>query len=139
MIPQPNYFGALEQVDDLVDLAHKQGCLVIAVVNPLSLAILKAPGEWGENGADIVVGEGQPLGIPLSSGGPYFGFMCCTQKIVRQMPGRLIGRTVDAEGKAGVYAHITGPGAAHTPLQSDIEHLYQPGPDGHCSNICTCP
>ena len=86
VIPQPNYFGALEQVDELVDMAHQQGCLVIAGVNPLSHAILKAPGEWGEKGADIVVGEGQPLGIPLSSGGPYFGFMCCTQKIVRQMP-----------------------------------------------------
>ena len=97
MIPQPNYFGALEEVDQLVDMAHERGCLVVAVVNPMSLAILKPPGEWGAKGADIVVGEGQPLGIPLSSGGPYFGFMCCTQKIVRQMPGRLIGRTVDVK------------------------------------------
>ena len=124
VIPQPNYFGALEQVDELVDLAHKQGCLVIAVVNPLSLAILKAPGEWGENGADIVVGEGQPLGIPLSSGGPYFGFMCCTQKIVRQMPGRLIGRTLDAEGKQGFT--LT--------LQAREQHIRR---SKATSNICT--
>jgi glycine dehydrogenase subunit 1 len=124
VIPQPNYFGALEQVDDLVDLAHKQGCLVIAVVNPLSLAILKAPGEWGEKGADIVVGEGQPLGIPLSSGGPYFGFMCCTQKIVRQMPGRLIGRTLDAEGKSGFT--LT--------LQAREQHIRR---SKATSNICT--
>ena len=71
--------------------------LVIAVVNPTSLALLVPPGEWGDNGVDIVVGEGQPLGIPLSSGGPYFGFMCCKQQHVRQMPGRIIGRTVDLE------------------------------------------
>jgi glycine dehydrogenase subunit 1 len=124
VIPQPNYFGALEEVDTLVDLAHERGCLVIAVVNPLSLAILKPPGEWGENGADIVIGEGQPLGIPLSSGGPYFGFMCCTQKLVRQMPGRLIGRTVDADGKQGFT--LT--------LQAREQHIRR---SKATSNICT--
>ena len=124
VIPQPNYFGALEEVDELTNLAHECGCLVIAVVNPLSLAILKPPGEWGQKGADIAVGEGQPLGIPLSSGGPYFGFMCCTQKIVRQMPGRLIGRTVDAEGK---------PGFSLT-LQAREQHIRR---SKATSNICT--
>ena len=124
VIPQPNYFGALEEVDALVDLAHEHGCLVIAVVNPLSLAILKPPGEWGESGADIVIGEGQPLGIPLSSGGPYFGFMCCTQKLVRQMPGRLIGRTVDADGKQGFS--LT--------LQAREQHIRR---SKATSNICT--
>src|SRR5690606_8123890 len=79
VISQPNYFGSLEDVDVLTDWAHANGMLVIAVVNPTSLALLTPPGEWGggaqekEQGADIVVGEGQPLGIPLSSGGPYFG------------------------------------------------------------------
>ncbi len=124
VIPQPNYFGALEEVDALVDLAHENACLVIAVVNPLSLAILRAPGDWGKTGADIVIGEGQPLGIPLSSGGPYFGFMCCAQKLVRQMPGRLIGRTVDAEGKQGFT--LT--------LQAREQHIRR---SKATSNICT--
>jgi glycine dehydrogenase subunit 1 len=101
VIPQPNFFGALEDVDALTAWAHEQGALAIGLVNPLSLALLKAPGQWSEKGADIAVGDGQPLGAPLSSGGPYFGFMCCKQALVRQMPGRIIGRTVDLDGKPG--------------------------------------
>ncbi|MDD5383268.1 MAG: aminomethyl-transferring glycine dehydrogenase subunit GcvPA [Gallionella sp.] len=101
VIPQPNFFGALEDVDTLTAWAHAQGALAIALVNPLTLALLKAPGQWSEKGADIAVGDGQPLGAPLSSGGPYFGFMCCKQALVRQMPGRIIGRTVDLDGKQG--------------------------------------
>jgi hypothetical protein len=101
VIAQPNFFGCLEDVDALTNWAHANNMLVIAVVNPTSLALLVPPGEWGDNGVDIVVGEGQPLGIPLSSGGPYFGFMCCKQQHVRQMPGRIIGRTVDLDGKPG--------------------------------------
>ena len=101
VIPQPNFFGALEDVDALTDWAQAQNALAIALVNPLTLALLKAPGQWGSRGADIAVGDGQPLGAPLSSGGPYFGFMCCKQALVRQMPGRIIGRTVDLDGKPG--------------------------------------
>jgi len=101
VIPQPNFFGALEDVDALTAWAHEQGALAIALVNPLALALLKAPGHWANKGADIAVGDGQPLGSPLSSGGPYFGFMCCKQALVRQMPGRIIGRTVDLDGKPG--------------------------------------
>ncbi len=101
VIPQPNFFGCLEEVDPLTDWAHAQGGLVIGLVNPVALALLTPPGQWGEKGADIAVGEGQPLGSPLSSGGPYFGFMCCKQALVRQMPGRIIGRTVDLDGKPG--------------------------------------
>ena len=101
VIPQPNFFGALEDVDALTAWAHAQGALAIGLVNPLALALLKAPGQWSEKGADIAVGDGQPLGAPLSSGGPYFGFMCCKQALVRQMPGRIIGRTVDLDGKQG--------------------------------------
>ncbi|MDD5300590.1 MAG: aminomethyl-transferring glycine dehydrogenase subunit GcvPA [Gallionella sp.] len=101
VIPQPNFFGALEDVDALTAWAHAQGALAIGLVNPLTLALLKAPGQWSEKGADIAVGDGQPLGAPLSSGGPYFGFMCCKQALVRQMPGRIIGRTVDLNGKPG--------------------------------------
>lgn len=124
VIAQPNFFGVLEGVNELTDWAHANGMLVIAVVNPTSLALLTPPGEWGEKGADIAIGEGQPLGVPLSSGGPYFGFICCTQKIVRQMPGRIIGRTVDMEGKEGFT--LT--------LQAREQHIRR---SKATSNICT--
>jgi glycine cleavage system P protein (glycine dehydrogenase) subunit 1 len=101
VIQQPNFFGVLEEVDELVDWAHRNSVLVIAVVNPTSLALLKPPGEWGQKGADIACGEGQPLGVPLSAGGPYFGFMTTRLEFVRQMPGRIVGRTVDLEGRTG--------------------------------------
>jgi len=113
VIPQPNFFGVLEDADALIDWAHSRGALAIGVVNPLSLALLKPPGEWGTRtagsapdagcaaGADLAVGDGQPFGAPLSGGGPYFGFMCARQTLVRQMPGRIVGRTLDAEGKPG--------------------------------------
>jgi glycine dehydrogenase subunit 1 len=101
VIVQPNFFGVLEAVDQLTDWAQTNGMLAIAVVNPLAMSILKPPGEWGEQGADICCGEGQPLGAPLASGGPYFGFLCCREKLVRQMPGRIIGKTVDLDGKPG--------------------------------------
>jgi glycine dehydrogenase subunit 1 len=124
VVPQPNFFGVLEDADPLTDWAHAQGALVIAVVNPVSLALLKPPGRWGQEGADIVCGEGQPLGIPLSFGGPYFGFMCCKQRWVRQMPGRIVGRTEDADGK---------PGFALT-LQTREQHIRR---SKATSNICT--
>ncbi len=102
VIPQPNFFGALEDVDALTDWASANGALAIGVVNPVSLALLKAPGRWGTGaGADIVVGEGQPLGAPLAAGGPYFGILCCRKTHVRQMPGRVVGRTEDTEGRPG--------------------------------------
>ncbi|VAW84442.1 Glycine dehydrogenase [decarboxylating] (glycine cleavage system P1 protein) [hydrothermal vent metagenome] len=124
VIPQPNFFGVLEDVNALTDWAHAHGLLVIAVVNPTSLALLTPPGEWGEQGADVVCGEGQPLGVPLAGGGPYFGFMCCNLKHVRQMPGRIVGRTVDADGK---------PGFALT-LQAREQHIRR---SKATSNICT--
>jgi glycine dehydrogenase subunit 1 len=124
VIPQPNFFGVLEEVDGLTQWAHANGALAIGVVNPISLALLSAPGDWGGEGADIVVGEGQPLGAPLSSGGPYFGFMCCKQAHVRQMPGRIIGRTVDLDGK---------PGFTLT-LQAREQHIRR---SKATSNICT--
>jgi len=124
VIPQPNFFGVLEEVDALTDWAHANSMLAIALVNPTSLAILKAPGEWGAKGADIAVGEGQPLGAPLSSGGPYFGFMACKEPLVRQMPGRIIGRTVDKDGK---------PGFTLT-LQAREQHIRR---SKATSNICT--
>ena len=124
VIQQPSFFGTLEQVDELTDWAHAQGAFVIAVVNPISLAVLKAPGDWGAQGADIACGEGQPLGVPMSSGGPYFGFMACKEKIVRQMPGRIVGRTTDLDGK---------PGFTLT-LQAREQHIRR---SKATSNICT--
>jgi glycine dehydrogenase subunit 1 len=124
VIPQPNFFGVLEQVDALTDWAHNNKALAIGVVNPLALAMLTPPGEWGSKGADIAVGEGQPLGIPLSSGGPYFGFMACKRKLVRQMPGRIIGRTTDLNGKPGFV--LT--------LQAREQHIRR---SKATSNICT--
>jgi glycine dehydrogenase subunit 1 len=124
VISQPNFFGALEEVGALTDWAHAQGMLVIGVVNPVSLALLQAPGAWGETGADIVCGEGQPLGVPLASGGPYFGFMCCKRDYMRQMPGRIVGRTLDLDGN---------PGYTLT-LQAREQHIRR---SKATSNICT--
>jgi glycine dehydrogenase subunit 1 len=129
VIPQPNFFGALEDVHAMTDWAHEKGALVIALVNPTTLAVLEAPGKWGSradqrSGADIAVGEGQPLGAPMASGGPHFGFMCCRQDFVRQMPGRIVGRTVDLDGK---------PGFALT-LQAREQHIRR---SKATSNICT--
>jgi glycine dehydrogenase subunit 1 len=124
VIQQPSFFGTYEAVDRLTDWAHEKGALVIAVVNPTSLAALRAPGSWGADGADIACGEGQPLGVPLSSGGPYFGIMACREKIVRQMPGRIVGRTTDLDGK---------PGFTLT-LQAREQHIRR---TKATSNICT--
>ncbi|MGD9108912.1 MAG: aminomethyl-transferring glycine dehydrogenase subunit GcvPA [Gammaproteobacteria bacterium] len=101
VIPQPNFFGCLEEVDALTDWAKEHNVISIAVVNPMSLALFKEPGKWGEQGVDIVCGEGQPFGSPLSVGGPYFGFLCTKMAYVRQMPGRIIGRTSDENGNRG--------------------------------------
>lgn len=124
VIQQPNFFGTLEEVDALTDRAHAAGMLVIAVVNPVSLALLEPPGAWGARGADIVCGEGQPLGVPLSSGGPYFGFMTTRLEHIRQMPGRIVGRTVDMDGRAGFT--LT--------LQAREQHIRR---SKATSNICT--
>ena len=124
VIAQPSFFGTIEDVHALTDWAHAQGALVIASVNPVAMGLLAPPGEWGEAGADIACGEGQPLGIPLSSGGPYFGFMVCRNALVRQMPGRIIGRTVDLDGKEGFA--LT--------LQAREQHIRR---SKATSNICT--
>ncbi|MEL7185305.1 MAG: aminomethyl-transferring glycine dehydrogenase subunit GcvPA [Pseudomonadota bacterium] len=124
VVQQPSFPGTLEDVDQLTNWAHEQGAFMIGICNPTSLALLKPPGQWGEEGADIACGEGQPLGVPLSSGGPYFGFMTCKQKHVRQMPGRIVGRTTDLDGK---------PGFALT-LQAREQHIRR---SKATSNICT--
>ncbi|MES2204484.1 MAG: aminomethyl-transferring glycine dehydrogenase subunit GcvPA [Pseudomonadota bacterium] len=129
VIPFPNFFGNLESIDVLTDWAHARDAFVIAVVNPMALGLLKAPGDWGQlinnrQGADIVCGELQPFGMPLASGGPYAGMMCCKQELVRQMPGRIIGQTVDQEGKRGFV--LT--------LQAREQHIRR---SKATSNICT--
>ncbi len=124
VVQQPNFFGQLEDVDAIADWAAAHGALAIGVVNPVSLALLKPPGEWGERGVDIACGEGQPLGVPLSSGGPYFGFMTTRIAHVRQMPGRVVGRTVDLDGRSGFT--LT--------LQAREQHIRR---GKATSNICT--
>ncbi|MBF0283856.1 MAG: aminomethyl-transferring glycine dehydrogenase subunit GcvPA [Magnetococcales bacterium] len=130
VIPQPNFFGVLEEVDQLTDWTHKHRGLVIGVVNPVSLALLRPPGEWGSRGADIACGEGQPLGIPLSSGGPYFGFLACRQPLIRQMPGRIVGRTLERAELGGEH-----PKAGFTlTLQAREQHIRRAKAT---SNICS--
>jgi glycine dehydrogenase subunit 1 len=126
VIPQPNVFGVLEEVDSLTDWAQARNALVIGQVNPVALALLSPPGDWGtqHQGADIACGEGQPLGMPLASGGPYLGFLCCTQALVRQLPGRIAGFTLDLDGH---------PGYTLT-LQAREQHIRR---SKATSNICT--
>ncbi len=96
LVQHPNFFGCLEEVEPLAELAHKSGALFIVAVNPISLGLLKRPGEYG---ADIVVAEGQSLGNPMAFGGPYLGIMACREQFLRRMPGRLVGQTVDRRGR----------------------------------------
>ncbi len=124
VIQQPSFFGTLQDVDAITDWAHARNALVIAVANPLSIAVLKPPGQWGATGADIACGDGQPLGAPLSCGGPYYGYLCCSQALVRQMPGRIVGRTTDVDGKDGFV--LT--------LQAREQHIRR---SKATSNICT--
>lgn len=124
IVSQPNFFGCIEEVDALTRLAQEKNALVIGVVNPMAMAMLKPPGQWGNNGADIACGEGQPLGVPLAGGGPYFGFLCCRKKDIRQLPGRIVGRTQDANGRDGFV--LT--------LQAREQHIRRAKAT---SNICT--
>ncbi|MGH8271560.1 MAG: aminomethyl-transferring glycine dehydrogenase subunit GcvPA [Gammaproteobacteria bacterium] len=124
VVAQPNFFGVLEDADRLERFARERDLALIAAVNPTSLALLKPPGAWGEAGADIACGEGQPLGVPMSSGGPYFGFMTCRKAHVRQLPGRIVGRTTDASGRGGFA--LT--------LQAREQHIRR---SKATSNICT--
>ncbi|MGE4483827.1 MAG: aminomethyl-transferring glycine dehydrogenase subunit GcvPA [Oscillospiraceae bacterium] len=95
-IQQPNYFGCIEDAERISDTVHAKGAKFIMGVYPISLAVLKTPAECG---ADIAVGDGQPLGIPLSFGGPYLGFMAAKEDMMRKLPGRIIGETTDAKGE----------------------------------------
>ena len=121
IVSQPTFFGEIRDLSYLVQVAHSAGALVIEVYNPTSLAILKPPGEWG---ADIAVGEGQPLGVPLSFGGPYVGLMSCRQDLIRQLPGRIVGAATDGQGRGGYV--LT--------LQAREQHIRR---EKATSNICT--
>ncbi len=118
---QPNFLGGIEALQELADAAHRVGAQLVALVEPISLGLLAAPGDCG---ADIVTAEGQPLGIPLSYGGPYVGLMATRMSAVRQMPGRLVGATSDAEGRRGYV--LT--------LQAREQHIRR---ERAASNICT--
>lgn len=124
VIAQPNFFGCLESVDELTVWARNKQAISIGCVNPTALALLTPPGQWGVHGVDIACGEGQPLGSFIASGGPYFGFLSAKMEHVRQMPGRIIGRTLDKEGKTG-YS-LT--------LQAREQHIRR---GKATSNICT--
>ena len=96
IVPSVNRYGIIEDHSGLADLVHSMKALLVEYCDPSALAVVKSPAEWG---ADIAVGDGQSLGIPLNYGGPYVGFMACTQELMRKMPGRIVGQTTDAQGR----------------------------------------
>ena len=120
-VQYPNYFGQIDDFSRLAEAVHASGALLVFVANPIALSLFKSPGELG---ADIVVGEGQPLGIPLGYGGPYLGYFAIRQKYVRRIAGRIIGETVDADGRPAFVMTLR-------PREQDIKR------ERASSNICT--
>lgn len=120
-IQQPNYYGIIEDAEEIGRIAHDSGAKFIMGCNPVALAIIKTPAECN---ADIAVGEGQPLGIPLSFGGPYIGFMACTADLMRKLPGRIVGETKDSRGNRAFV--LT--------LQAREQHIRR---EKASSNICS--
>ena len=120
-IQQPNFYGQFEDAESIGQLVHENGSVYIMGCNPIALAIMKTPKDCG---ADIAVGEGQPLGMPLSCGGPYLGFMASTEKYMRKLPGRIVGQTVDSEGNRAFVLS----------LQAREQHIRR---EKASSNICS--
>lgn len=120
-LQQPNFYGILEDAQQIGALAHEKGAKFVMGCNPIALAVMKTPAECG---ADVAVGEGQPLGMPLGFGGPYLGFMSATKEMMRKLPGRIVGETVDSEGKRGFV--LT--------LQAREQHIRR---EKASSNICS--
>jgi glycine dehydrogenase subunit 1 len=121
LVQHPNFFGCLEEVETLAEIAHKKGAIFIVIFDPISLGLLKRPGDYG---ADIAVAEGQSLGNPMAYGGPYLGIMACREPFLRRMPGRLVGQTVDRRGKR----------CWTLTLQTREQHIRR---EKATSNICT--
>ena len=121
LVQQPNFFGYIEDLPDLADRAHSRGALLLVYSDPISLGMFKTPGEYD---TDIVVAEGQSLGVPPSYGGPYVGIFACKQRHIRQMPGRIVGKTTDTMGRTGYV--LT--------LQTREQHIRR---ERATSNICT--
>ena len=124
VIQNPNFFGQIERVDEFTNWAHGLNAMVIGCINPITLGLLKPPSCWGESGADIVVGEGQPLGIPLAGGGPYLGLMACKDSLKRQMPGRIVSKTDRFQWQRGFRALITNQRATYSSRQSNVQYMY---------------
>jgi glycine dehydrogenase subunit 1 len=121
VVQHPNFFGCLEEVEAITQIAQKAGALSVVSFDPISLGVLKRPGDYG---ADIAVAEGQSLGIPMQFGGPFLGILACRQEFVRKMPGRLVGQTLDRHGQRCFVLN----------LQAREQHIRR---EKATSNICT--
>lgn len=121
IVQQPNFFGYMEKMEELSTLTHSNGALLVVCADPISLGMFKPPDEYD---ADIVVAEGQSMGVPASFGGPYVGFFACKERYLRQMPGRIVGKTIDTKGRTGYV--LT--------LQAREQHIRRAQAT---SNVCT--